>query len=327
MPFRPARIGALLAALLLSSPAFAETLRLGYLPNVTQVQALVGIETGLFAEALTGVKIAPKVFNGGPSVIEALFAGEIDFGYVGPGPAINGYLRSRGRAFKVVAGAASGGAGFIVRPQAQISSAADLAGKKIATPQLGNTQDIALRHYLKGHGLSTRERGGTVQVIPIANPDILNLFKRGDIDGAWVPEPWGTRLIRETNGLLFLDERDLWPNRKFSSALLVAATPLLHNRPATAKAFIAAHLKATRWVLDHPSEAKRVVGAAIQRITGKALPPETIDEAFGRFTPTADPLEESVREIAGRAYALGFLGRTPPDLSGLFELDLLKGLQ
>src|SRR2546430_6896292 len=171
------------------------TLNLGYFPNLTHAVALVGVERGTFKSALgSNVKLETKTFNAGPALIEALFAGDIDIGYVGPNPAVNGYVKSNGSALRVIAGASSGGALFIVRPGANINSAKDLSGKKLATPQLGGTQDVALRLYLQQNGLKTVDKGGTVQIIPAQNPDILTRFKQGQIDGAWMPEPWASRL-------------------------------------------------------------------------------------------------------------------------------------
>src|SRR6266852_7514405 len=185
--------------------------RLGYFPNLTHAVALVGVERGIFQNALgSNVKLETKTFNAGPALIEALFAGDIDIGYVGPSPAINGYVKSHGEALRIIAGAASGGALFIVRPGANIQSPQDLSGKRIATPQLGGTQDVALRYYLQQHGLKTTDKGGTVQVLPTDNANILTLFKTGAIDGAWVPEPWATRLVVEGHGQVFVDERSLW---------------------------------------------------------------------------------------------------------------------
>src|SRR5881227_4083500 len=182
------------------------TLNLGYFPNLTHAVALVGVERGTFKSALgSNVKLETKTFNAGPALIEALFAGDIDIGYVGPNPAINGYVKSHGEALHIIAGAASGGALFVVRPGANIKTAADLAGKKIATPQLGGTQDVSLRFYLQQHGLKPADKGGTVQIVPTDNPNILTLFKQARIDGAWVPEPWATRLIVEGKGQLFVD--------------------------------------------------------------------------------------------------------------------------
>ena len=197
------------------------TLRLGFFPNLTHGPALVGLQRGDFAKALAPLTIDPKPFNAGPEAMEALFAGALDACYVGPAPAINGYLRSHGEALVIVAGAAQNGAGLVVRKEANIRGPGDLHGKKLASPQLGNTQDVALRMYLKENGLAPKDRGGDVQVMPLANADILALMKQKELDGAWVPEPWTTRLIDEAGGVLLLDEKDRWPGKKFPTTVLV----------------------------------------------------------------------------------------------------------
>src|SRR2546428_7105604 len=226
-----------------SSNSGPVTLNLGYFPNLTHAVALVGVERGTFQKVLgSNVKLQTKTFNAGPAEIEALFAGDIDIGYVGPNPAINGYVKSHGTALRIIAGAASGGALFIVRPQSHIETPQDLAHKKFATPQLGGTQDVALRYYLQQHGLQTVDKGGTVQIVPTDNPNILTLFKQGSIDGAWVPEPWATRLIVEGNGKVFLDERSLWSNGKFTTTNIVVRKAFLDQHPDLVNKFLHAHV-------------------------------------------------------------------------------------
>ena len=193
-----------------NNPTGPFTLRLGYFPNLTHAVALVGVARGTFKDALgPNVHLETKTFNAGPALIGALFSSDIDIGYVGPNPAINGYIKSNGAALRIIAGASSGGALFVVRPDAHIHSPTDLANKKIATPQVRGTQDVALQYYLKQHSLQTTDKKGNVQIIPTDNPNILSLFQQGKIDGAWVPEPWATRLVIEGNGTIFLDERSL----------------------------------------------------------------------------------------------------------------------
>src|SRR5437667_10699866 len=212
-----------------SSPV---TVRLAYYPNLTHAVALVGVARGTFQKALgSNVTLQTQIFNAGPAEIEALFAGDIDIGYVGPSPAINGYVKSHGAALRIIAGAASGGALFIVRPGANIQTAKDLANKKLADPQLGGTQDVSLRYYLQQNGLKTVEKGGNVQIIPTDNPNILTLFKQGKIDGAWVPEPWATRLVTEGNGKVFVDERTLWSDGKFVTTNVVVRKAFLDAHP------------------------------------------------------------------------------------------------
>src|SRR3712207_5365203 len=200
-------------------PAFSQpvneqskTLRIGYFPNINHAQAVIGFGRGDFQNALgDNVQVTTQIFNAGPSAIEALFANQIDVTYIGPGPAINGYVRSGGEALRIISGSTSGGAVFVVRNDSGINSPQDLANKKFATPELGNTQDVALRNYLLDNGYNTRDKGGNVEVLPVKNPDIVTLFLTKQIDGAWVPEPWGERLVREGGGKIFVDERDLWP--------------------------------------------------------------------------------------------------------------------
>jgi NitT/TauT family transport system substrate-binding protein len=301
------------------------TLKLGYFPNITHSQAIVGLARGTFADKLgPNVKIETKTFNAGPSAIEALFAGEIDATYIGPNPAINGYVKSEGTALRIVAGATSGGALLVVRSDSGIEKPADFAGKKIASPQLGNTQDVALRAYLLANGLAPKENGGNVSVTPVANPDILTLFQKGEIDGAWVPEPWATRLVKEAGGRVFLDERDLWPNGDFVTAHLIVRTEFLQQHPDVVENLLRAHVEVTQWINANPEEAKRVVNEGIKEVTGAALPDEVVAAAWQNLRITYDPIASSLRKSAADAFSLGFLGDQEPDLSGIYDLDLLN---
>jgi len=283
------------------------------------------VERGTFQNALgTHVKLEPKIFNAGPAEIEALFANEIDIGYVGPNPAINGYVKSHGEALRIIAGASSGGALFIVRPGANIKSPQDLGGKKIATPQLGGTQDVALRYYLQQHGLKTTDKGGTVQVLPTDNANILTLFKIGAIDGAWVPEPWATRLVVEGHGQVFLDERSLWSGGKFVTTEVIASTKFLDQHPDLVSKFLQAHVDTVKYILSHPGDTQSIVNSEIKRITGKALASQELALAYTHLDITYDPLTGTLQESADRAYALGFLGQSKPDLNGIYYLGPLN---
>jgi sulfonate transport system substrate-binding protein len=304
--------------------AATSVVRVGYFPNITHSQALLGLARGDFQRALgPGVVIQPVVFNAGPSVIEALFARRIDLAYVGPNPAINGFVQSKGQALRIVAGATSGGAALVVRPEAGIREPSDLAGKKLATPQLGNTQDVALRDYLAQHGLQPTERGGTVQVIPTQNPQILDLMRRGEIDGAWVPEPWASRLVVEGGGTVFLDERSLWPDGDFVTAHVIAAAPFLRDHPEWVRRWLAAHVEVTRWELAHPDSARDLLNREIETLTGKKLPPEVLAQAWDRLRPTWDPVSASLVRSADSAYTAGFL-KEKPDLTGIYDLTLVN---
>lgn len=299
--------GALIAlfALACSGEKTDDAVRLGYFPNVTHSQALIGVARGDFG------KIRPLVFNAGPSVIEALFAEQIDIAYVGPNPAINGFVQSHGEALRIIAGATSGGAALVVRNGVQ-----SLAGKKLASPQLGNTQDVALRRWLAANKINA-------EIVPTPNPQILDLFRRGDIDGAWVPEPWPSRLIAEAGGVLFVDERTLWPHGDFVTAQVIASTKLLKAHPDRVRRFLEAHVAITRWELAHPADARAIVNAEIGRLTGKKLADGVLASAWEHMRPTWDPIAPSLKASADAAYAAHFL-RERPNLDGIYDLRILN---
>ncbi len=308
------------------TPAGKLVIRVGYFPNITHSQALVGMARGDFQKSLgENVEIQATQFNAGPSAIEAIFAGQIDLTYIGPNPAINGFIKSEGKALRIVCGATSGGAAFIVRPAANIKSAVDLAGKKIASPQLGNTQDVALRRYILDNGLKTLEQGGTVEVVPTDNPLILDMFRLGEIDGAWVPEPWASRLVLEGGGELFLDERDLWTetNGEFVTAHIIVSTQFLAEHPDLVRAWIRAHVEVTQWELANPAEAQALLNTEIEKMTGKKLAPEVLSMAWGRMTVTWDPISSSLITSAQSAFEAGFL-KEEPVLDGIYDLSLLN---
>jgi NitT/TauT family transport system substrate-binding protein len=300
-------------------------IHVGAFPNITHPQAMVGKANGWFEKALgPGAKVDWKSFNAGPSVIEALFAGAIDIAYVGPNPAINGYVRSNGKALRIIAGATSGGAALVARGDAGINKPEDFHGKRIASPQLGNTQDVALRAWLKANGLKTRDKGGDVEVMPVANPDQLTLFLKREIDAAWAPEPWASRLVHEANGRIFLDERALWPNGQFLTTELIVSTKFLAVHPDLVRKWLQAHVELTEWITSHTPEAKQILNQQIQRETGKALTPAVLDDSFSRLQVTYDPLRGPVLRAAQLAFDAGFLGRQMPDLSGLYDLTFLN---
>ena len=313
----------------LSSPAFTQgepiAIRVGAFPNITHAQAMAGKANGWFQKAMgPGVRIDWKIFNAGPSAIEALFAGAIDMAYIGPNPTINGFVRSNGEALRVIAGSASGGAALVVRQDAGINKPEDFHGKRVASPQLGNTQDVALRAWLLAHGMKPLDKGGDVQVLPMANPDQLTLFVKKQLDAAWAPEPWATRLLHEGNGRLFLDERDLWPNRQFVITNLIVSTQFLRQHPDLVRNWIRAHVELTGWINQNLPEARKLLNRQIQSETGKALPEEVMNEAFTRIEITYDPLRSSLLASAKSAFDAGFLGRQMPDLSRLYDLTLLN---
>jgi NitT/TauT family transport system substrate-binding protein len=302
----------------------SDILRIGYFPNIGHAQAVIGIGNGDYQKKLGNIKIETQVFNAGPAAVEALFANRIDVAYVGSNPAINGYVKSDGQGLRVIAGAASGGAVFVVRNDAGINSVNDLGGKKFASPQIGNTQDVALRTFLIKNGYKTSDNGGTVQVISATNPDIFTMMIKKDIDGAWVPEPWGTRLEQEANCKILVDERDLWPNGKFVSVLIVVRTDYLQNHTDIVKKLLEAHVDETDWINNNKENAIPVFNDQIGKLTGKTLPTTELKEALSRIELTYDPAKDSLYASANNAFNLGFLGNHKPDLTNIFDLRILN---
>jgi NitT/TauT family transport system substrate-binding protein len=305
-----------------TAPRGDAPVRLGFFPNLTHAAALVGLQHGELERGLSPVKIDSRPFNAGPAAIEALFAGALDACYVGPAPAINGYLRSRGEKLVIVAGAAENGAGLVVRKSAGIGGAGDLRGRKLATPQLGNTQDVALRRYLADAGLETSDRGGDVQVLPLANADILTLMQRRELDGAWVPEPWMTRLLHEADGTLLVDERTRWPQHHFPTTVLVLSRDFMRQRPELARRLVAAHVATVRWIRGHRDEARALVDSGLQKWAKKKLPPALLAEAWERVDISERLDDAALRKQLEDARALG-LAPGAGDASGLVDHQLL----
>ncbi len=297
-----------------------QEVRIGFQANLTHAQALLGFADDRFERAL-GVKVTPRVFHSGPASIAGLMAGQVDLLYVGPSPAVNAFVRSQGKALRIVAGAASGGAVLVLRPGLTVDN---LAGAHLASPGLANTQDISIRHLLSSRGLRPREQGGSVNLSPMSNADILTLFRRGQIDGAWVPDPWGARLAHEAGGEVAIDERDLWPDGRFATTVLVVSRQFIAEQRAVAAQFLRAHLELTVWIQTHPQEAMAGLQQELAALQGKPLGDDVLAEAFGRIDFVTDPMSDSIVEQAGRAFVLGYLGAGRPDLSELFDLSLLK---
>lgn len=303
----------------------AITVRAGHFPNITHAQGVIGQATGRFQRALgSRATIDWKIFNAGPSAIEAMFADELDLTYIGPNPAINGYVKSGGLALRVVCGSCSGGAALVVRADLPIVKATDFNGRSLATPQLGNTQDVAARAWLLQNGMDWLERGGKVRVLPLANPDQLTLFQKKELDGAWTVEPWVSRLVQEGGGKVFLEEGDLWPNRRYVTTHLIVAKKFLDQHPDLVRAWIEEHVAITDWINANREEAAKEINAEIKRETGKSLPVSILTSAFTRLELTDDPISESLLKSANDAFDLGFLGKDRPRLSGIYDLGLLN---
>ena len=317
--------GLLMVAACTSAPAATPrtvTLRLGYFPNVTHATALVGVDRGIFADALgAGVTLRTQTFNAGPEAIEALFGGAVDAAYLGPSPTVNGFAQSKGAALRIVSGATSGGASLVVKPS--VRGPADLKGKRLATPQLGGTQDVALRAWLTDQGLhADTSGGGDVSIVPQDNGATLDAFRSGAIDGAWVPEPWATRLVIEGNGTRLIDERDLWPGGRFVTTHLVVSTKFLVVHPDVVKRLIEGQVAANEYVNTHPAEAQKAVNDAIEKITQKRMTDATLAESWEYLTFTNDPLPDALVESAKKAQAAGLLASV--DLAGIYDLGPLN---
>ena len=327
------------------SESIPNVLRLGYFPNLNHAQVIIGLANGHFQKALSenssdsgenrdkGTTIKEYVFSAGPSAIEALYAGQIDVAYVGPNPAINGYMASNGEGIRIISGSASGGAVFVVRNDSGILSTTDFGGKKFASPQLGNTQDVALRKYLKQNGYETVENGGNVTVVPVKPSDILTLMLKKEIDGAWVPEPWGARLVKESNAKIFVDERDLWPpDGKFATTNIIVRTDYLKDNPEVIRKLINAQIDETLWINSTLNELQKsnvsstsgnvenqtsqnidkdgmelfihAFNDGLERITGNTVPEDELRDALQRLEFTYDPIKRSLFKMADDAYDL-----------------------
>ncbi len=300
------------------------TLDLGYFPNLTHAVALVGMGRGTFKQELgSKVNLQTKTFNAGPAEIQALLAGSIDIAFVGPSPAINGYTQSHGSALRVIAGASSGGVLFVVRADEQINGPADLANKKIADPQKGGTQDVALRNYLQAHNLKSTDQGGNVQIISTDNASILSLFKEGKLDGAWMPEPWATRLLVEGKGRVFLNESSLWPGGQFATTIVVVRQAFYSAHPDVVKQFLQADIDTVEYIRSNQTAAAEIANEQIKAITGSPVKSNELAPAFQDLQITYDPLVSTINQQANRSYALGFVS-SKPDLTGFYNLGPLN---
>ncbi len=325
----------------------ADALKIGYFPNLNHAQAIIGLNNGDFRQIiendknLGNISLKGIVFTSGPSAIEALYAGQIDVAYVGPNPTINGYIVSGGDGLRVISGASSGGASFVVRNDSGIETVNDLGGKKFASPQLGNTQDVALKKYLIDNGYNTIENGGNVTVVAAKPADLINMFVNKEIDGAWVPEPLVAILKEQGDGFILVDERDLWPPEgKFVTANILARADYLEKNPEIIKKLLEAHVNETLWINQKLSntnnsetDEKNIQELAVafneglKKITGKTYPENQIKDALSRIEFTYDPLSSSLNKIAEDANDLGYInlgsGREI-DLSSIYDLGLLN---
>ena len=294
----------------------AGTLRLGYFPNVTHAAALVGLDQGLFSKELGATKLVPTKFNAGPEAVGALLGGSLDASFIGSGPAINAYAKSNGEAVRLIAGATSGGAQLVVRPD--ITKPEDLGGKTVVTPQLGNTQDVSLKKWLAEKDLTSK-----VKVTNLENAQTLDAFKKGDVDAAWLPEPWSSRLVLDAGAKVLVDEADLWPGGKFPTTVLIVRTQFLQEHPETVRQLLSGLAAAIGFTTKDPAAAKAAVNKQLKELTGKALKPAVIDRAFSNIEVTADPVAAQFGQLAKDQVTAG-IAKDAPDVAGFADLGPLN---
>uniref|UniRef100_A0AAU2VK16 Aliphatic sulfonate ABC transporter substrate-binding protein n=1 Tax=Streptomyces sp. NBC_00008 TaxID=2903610 RepID=A0AAU2VK16_9ACTN len=300
----------------------ADTVKIGYFPNLTHATALVGIQEGIIAKELGSTEVKPSTFNAGPSEIEALNAGSIDIGFIGPSPAINGFTKSKGKSLRIIGGSASGGVKLVVNPK-KIKTLDDLKGKKIATPQLGNTQDVALLNWIseKGWKVDAQSGKGDVSVVRTDNKVTPDAYKSGSIDGAWAPEPTASKLVAQGAKVL-LDERKLWPDDKFVITNIIVSQKFLDQHPDVVEAVLRGSVNTNAWINANPDKAKASANSALKTLSGKELPADVIDPAWKSIEFTDDPLAATLDAEAEHAVKAGLLDE--PDLKGIYDLRPLN---
>ncbi|SDL78353.1 aliphatic sulfonate ABC transporter substrate-binding protein [Streptomyces wuyuanensis] len=300
----------------------ADTVRIGYFPNLTHATALVGVQEGLIQKELGGTRLAPQTFNAGPSEIEALNGGSLDIGFIGPSPSINGYVKSKGKNLRIISGSASGGVKLVVNPD-RIKTLDDVKGKRIATPQKGNTQDVAFLNWAseKGWKVDAESGKGDVSVVRTDNKVTPGAYKSGSVDGAWVPEPTASKLVSEGAKVL-LDETALWPDRKFVITNIIVSQTFLKEHPDVVEAVLRGTVRTNAWINANPEKAKASANAALKAETGKELAPEVIDPAWPSIRITDDPLAATLRTQSEWAVKAELIDK--PDLNGIYDLTLLN---
>ncbi|MEV3906653.1 aliphatic sulfonate ABC transporter substrate-binding protein [Streptomyces canus] len=299
-----------------------DSVKIGYFGNLTHGTALVGVNKGFFQKELGATKASYATFNAGPSEIEALNSKSIDIGWIGPSPSINGYVKSGGKSLKIIGGSASGGVKLVVNPD-KIKSLKDVKGKKIATPQLGNTQDVAFLNWIADQGwkVDAQSGKGDVTVVRTDNKITPDAYKSGSIDGAWVPEPTASKLVAE-GGKVLLDEASLWPDKKFVITNIIVRQDFLKEHPKAVEAVLKASVEANKWINSHPDAAKAAANKQLEADSGKALKPEVLDPAWKSIQFTNDPLAATLNTEAEHAVKAGLLKK--PDLNGIYDLTLLN---
>lgn len=299
-------------------------LRVGHFPNLTHAPLLIARERADFEKAFPGTKIDWKVFPAGPLAVEALYAGELDLAYMGPTLVVNGYVRSKGESFQLVSGLTQGGAAFVARNGSTFTDPRNMRGQRIATPQLGNTQDLSLRHWIVSNGQKTKDKGGDVNILPMVAADQLQLFLKGELDGAWAVEPWASRMVSEAGCRVLMEESSIWPDGQYATTVLVATRDILQKRPDVVRRWLDTQEGLLDWINATPDSARTLANAGLLKLTGKALSGPVMDGAWKRLHFTSSPAMGSIETMTAWAAELGFLGRGRPDIRGLADLTLLE---
>jgi NitT/TauT family transport system substrate-binding protein len=301
----------------------ASQVRLGYFPNITHAPALIGVDKGFFTQELGATQLVTQQFNAGPPEVSALLGGSLDIAFLGSSPAITAFDQSKGETVRLVAGSTSGGAQLVVKPG--ITSPEQLKGQTVATPQLANTQDVALKKWLKQHNLPAGTGPGAVTVQNLANPRTLDLFKSGQLAGGWLPEPWSSQLVVEAGASTLVDEKTLWPGGQFPTTVVIVRTDFLRQHPDTVAAVLRGEQRAIDFAASNPAEAKTVTNEAIKRLTGATLSQPVLDRAFGELSFSLDPLAGTFPQLAQDGVTAG-VASSAPDLAGFVDLTELNKL-
>lgn len=305
-----------------SSEGDGSTVRVAYFPNITHAQALIGMENGEFQKYLGNTKIQWKQFNAGASEIEAFLAGEVDIGYIGPGPVINGYMKSKGD-IQIISGSADAGAVLIARKGSAIKSIKDLSGKKVAIPQYANTQDLCLRFLLQENGLKDMAKGGTVEIVQANNPDIQSLIANGSIDAALVPEPWGATIQRTTGAKVILDYNQIWRQGKYPVTVIAVRKEFLQKHPDIVEKFLRAHVEITDYIEKNKESAADIANKKFGDLTRKPLSKDVLNTSFSRLNITVDPEIDATKDMVDMSIKTGFI-RLPYEDKDLFKMDILN---
>lgn len=313
-----------------SEPALGQNgepveMRVGYFPNVTHAQALIGISRGDFQKAVgPGTEVTAQTFNAGPAAIEAIYAGHVDIAYVGPAPVLNGFIQSKGEEVRVVSGSATNGVTVVGNKARGITKLEQLKGGRIATPQYGNTQDISAKYFLtRLLGAKLKSKGGETDLFPISNPDIETLFVKDEIDGAWVPEPWGSRLIVRDLVNPIIEEKELWPDKSFAMTSVIARRKFLEEHPGLVASFLQAHILLTRELQQDPQKFAAPINAELKRLTTKTLPEEVVSGALAKTGFDVDPSVASYLQYFEMGKSVGIIKLEKLDTDKLFALEPL----